>query len=169
MALTVFDELSIRLYCIGSKEESSRLTKPSQTPTYKPKNVGAPDIARLSTHIPQEGPLSQQQYWDRIDYCSAQETVAGRYNLEFAYVSQRGFYPDDDRKPNQDAVFVKSRFGNKSDQHFFGVFDGHGENGADISQFAAKNVSRLTSVSQDPCSLIVLLQYLKTLVLSLHS
>ncbi|CAM9481061.1 unnamed protein product, partial [Hapterophycus canaliculatus] len=50
----------------------------------------------------------------------------------YAYVSQRGFYPDDREKANQDAYGIATRFDddpNKVQCALFTVYDGHGKEG----------------------------------------
>eukprot|EP00887_Chlorella_sp_A99_P007620 scaffold20.g7620.t1 len=56
--------------------------------------------------------------------------------LRYAFVSQRGFYPDQPDKANQDAVVAAERLGGAADCHLFCVFDGHGECGTECAQFA---------------------------------
>ena len=65
-----------------------------------------------------------------------------RFQVRWASVSQRGYYPDALYKGNQDSVTTCSSFGNDPEQLFFGIFDGHGSNGAQCSQFAREHVSR---------------------------
>ena len=49
-------------------------------------------------------------------------------------------------KPNQDSLLIKSRLGGESN-HLFAVADGHGLYGHHVSQFAAKNLSKLLETS----------------------
>ncbi|OEU16500.1 protein serine/threonine phosphatase 2C [Fragilariopsis cylindrus CCMP1102] len=57
--------------------------------------------------------------------------------MRYAYLSQKGYYPDDPHKPNQDAYSVTDRFGTReSNDGFFAVYDGHGRDGDLCSQFA---------------------------------
>ena len=44
-------------------------------------------------------------------------------------------------KKNQDSFCVQTNFGGDLEQMFFGVFDGHGENGTQCSQFTRRRVS----------------------------
>lgn len=60
--------------------------------------------------------------------------------LHYAYLTQRGFYPEAPSKANQDSFCVCPRFAGEADDHFFGVFDGHGEFGTPCSQFACDRV-----------------------------
>eukprot|EP00239_Pterosperma_sp_CCMP1384_P005868 CAMPEP_0197853594 /NCGR_PEP_ID=MMETSP1438-20131217/23022_1 /TAXON_ID=1461541 /ORGANISM="Pterosperma sp., Strain CCMP1384" /LENGTH=1036 /DNA_ID=CAMNT_0043468065 /DNA_START=138 /DNA_END=3245 /DNA_ORIENTATION=+ len=89
------------------------------------------------------GPLTQSEYNDRIvssDGIKKVSVPSANIELEYAYVSQRGYYPDAMDKPNQDSFRVVERFTDDESCHFFGVFDGHGEFGTQCSQFAAKKV-----------------------------
>lgn len=64
----------------------------------------------------------------------------GNYELNFSVLSQRGHYPDQLRKANQDSFTIHTCFGGDPNDHFFGVFDGHGEYGQHCSDFARKNL-----------------------------
>ena len=82
----------------------------------------------------------------RLLKCKKTEVVAVKggndppYQLRFAYVSQRGYYPDDLEKENQDSFAVHPNFDNNTNVHMFGVFDGHGQNGTPCSHYARDNV-----------------------------
>lgn len=60
--------------------------------------------------------------------------------VDYAFLSQRGLYPDQPTKPNQDAVVVREHINGYSGQHLIGVLDGHGETGAECAQFAKAKV-----------------------------
>lgn len=62
------------------------------------------------------------------------------YDLRYSYLSQRGFYPEALDKANQDSFCIHSQFGKDPNDHFFGVFDGHGEYGTQCSQFVKKHL-----------------------------
>ncbi|XP_062218850.1 protein phosphatase 2C and cyclic nucleotide-binding/kinase domain-containing protein isoform X2 [Phragmites australis] len=64
----------------------------------------------------------------------------GNYDLRYSYLSQRGYYPESLDKPNQDSFCIHTPFGTSPDDHFFGVFDGHGEYGAQCSQFVKRRL-----------------------------
>ncbi|KAL4452158.1 hypothetical protein ABPG75_007820 [Micractinium tetrahymenae] len=55
--------------------------------------------------------------------------------VRYAYISQRGYYPDAPDKTNQDAVSATERLGGRPDLHLFSVYDGHGELGTECAQF----------------------------------
>ncbi|CAK7337456.1 unnamed protein product [Dovyalis caffra] len=65
---------------------------------------------------------------------------SANYELKYSYLSQRGYYPDALDKANQDSFCIHTPFGTSSDDHFFGVFDGHGEFGAQCSQFVKRKL-----------------------------
>jgi len=65
------------------------------------------------------------------------EIICGGMRIRYAYVSQKGYYPDQLDKANQDAYSVIEQFGPKeSNDAFFAVYDGHGELGDRCAQFA---------------------------------
>ena len=65
------------------------------------------------------------------------ELIVGGSRIRYAYVSQKGYYPDQLDKANQDAYSVIEKFGAiDSNDSFFAVFDGHGELGDHCAQFA---------------------------------
>ena len=62
----------------------------------------------------------------------------GAYKLRYAWVSQRGYYPEDLDKHNQDAHVEVENFGKAqglSDAAFFAVYDGHGKTGDHCAMF----------------------------------
>ncbi|KAK9947785.1 hypothetical protein M0R45_003390 [Rubus argutus] len=65
---------------------------------------------------------------------------SGKFELRYSYLSQRGYYPDALDKANQDSFCIHTPFGTNPDDHFFGVFDGHGEFGAECSQFVKRKL-----------------------------
>jgi len=77
----------------------------------------------------------------RVEACSKSMTFEfGNATIQYAYLSQRGFYPDDQNKLNQDAFSVVEDFsGVRGDGHF-AVYDGHGRDGHKCAQFAKENM-----------------------------
>lgn len=65
---------------------------------------------------------------------------SGNYELRYSYLSQRGYYPDALDKANQDSFCIHTPFGTSPEDVFFGVFDGHGEFGAQCSQFVKRKL-----------------------------
>ncbi|KAL5572619.1 hypothetical protein UlMin_022216 [Ulmus minor] len=74
------------------------------------------------------------------DGCRTVKVPSVNYELKYSYLSQRGYYPDALDKANQDSFCIHTPFGTNPDDHFFGVFDGHGENGAQCSQFVKRKL-----------------------------
>ncbi|XP_026658591.2 protein phosphatase 2C and cyclic nucleotide-binding/kinase domain-containing protein isoform X3 [Phoenix dactylifera] len=65
---------------------------------------------------------------------------SGNYDLRYSFLSQRGYYPEALDKQNQDSFCIYTPFGTNPNDHFFGVFDGHGEYGAQCSQFVKRKL-----------------------------
>lgn len=65
---------------------------------------------------------------------------SGDYELRYSFLSQRGYYPDALDKANQDSFCIHTPFGTNPNDNFFGVFDGHGEYGAQCSQFVKRTL-----------------------------
>ncbi|KAJ1378963.1 RmlC-like jelly roll fold [Sesbania bispinosa] len=65
---------------------------------------------------------------------------SNNYDLRYSFLSQRGYYPDALDKANQDSFCIHTPFGTSPNDHFFGVFDGHGEFGAQCSQFVKQKL-----------------------------
>ena len=67
----------------------------------------------------------------------AKEIICGGLRLRYAFLSQKGYYPDDLDKQNQDAYSIDERFGGpSSNDALFAVYDGHGKDGDLCAQFA---------------------------------
>lgn len=83
-------------------------------------------------------PLSENQILSRIEASNEVEyfKLPGGVNVAIAFVCQRGYYPDDLDKDNQDAFLLDSSFGTEGDMSFFGVFDGHGKEGHLCARYA---------------------------------
>ena len=84
---------------------------------------------------------------DRVDAIPESKVIDTKdIRLRYAYFSQRGFYPDDPFKPNQDSYCVhesisqQSQHGGVKMDSLFGVFDGHGKDGDGCAQFARANL-----------------------------
>ena len=70
--------------------------------------------------------------------------------LRYGWVCQRGLYPDDPDKENQDAFKIIPSFDGEERTILMGVFDGHGEYGDDCSYFVRDNIeSYLSQARQD--------------------
>ncbi|XP_057759820.1 protein phosphatase 2C and cyclic nucleotide-binding/kinase domain-containing protein isoform X1 [Arachis stenosperma] len=90
--------------------------------------AGIRRLARVSSQfLPPEG-------------CKVAKVPAFSYELRYSFLSQRGYYPDALDKANQDSFCIHTPFGSSPNDHFFGVFDGHGEFGAQCSQFVKQKL-----------------------------
>lgn len=91
-------------------------------------DVGVPRLSRLSgQYLPPSG--------------SRVARLPGfNYELRYSYLSQRGYYPEALDKANQDSFCIHTQFGKDTNDHFFGVFDGHGECGTQCSQYVKKHL-----------------------------
>jgi serine/threonine protein phosphatase PrpC len=70
--------------------------------------------------------------------------LTGQRCLRWATASQRGYYPNDPNKPNQDASIVQAHIvKGRAGRHWFSVFDGHGPDGHKCSEFVRKHLHEL--------------------------
>ena len=61
--------------------------------------------------------------------------------FKYAYLSQRGYYPEALDKPNQDAFTALPKLPDNSGDHvFFAVYDGHGRDGHLCARFSRDHV-----------------------------
>lgn len=130
--------------CVQTKPVDS-YPQPSQSQASKSKRQAEVLPASLLAHLPTTGPLSANDYQSRLLTTGGTQTVhlPSGYTIRYAYVSQRGYYPETPSKANQDAVIAYKNFANDPDLLFLGIFDGHGSNGTQCAQFAKEKVSPL--------------------------
>ncbi|XP_074556067.1 protein phosphatase 2C and cyclic nucleotide-binding/kinase domain-containing protein-like [Curcuma longa] len=106
-------------------ESEDRLNQLSIT---RDSDVGINRLSRVSSQfLPPEGSRKVR-------------VPGGNFELRYSYLSQRGYYPEALDKANQDSFCIHAPFGTNLDDHFFGVFDGHGEYGAQCSQFVKRKL-----------------------------
>jgi len=97
------------------------------------------------------GHLVAEEVARRISgFVQSKETVVGDVksgngedliHVRYAALTQRGYYPDDPHKENQDDYFIcGTKFGAGEGDAFFAVFDGHGDKGHDCARFAKKRL-----------------------------
>jgi len=88
-------------------------------------------------------PLTQEEVNARIQ-CSSKPSIfpLGKtgYSLRYAYLSQRGYYPEDLYKNNQDSFKIVESFGGNPETILLGVFDGHGSDGDSCSYFVRDHI-----------------------------
>eukprot|EP00268_Persea_americana_P024744 TRINITY_DN2415_c0_g1_i6.p1 TRINITY_DN2415_c0_g1~~TRINITY_DN2415_c0_g1_i6.p1 ORF type:complete len:446 (+),score=97.52 TRINITY_DN2415_c0_g1_i6:629-1966(+) len=73
------------------------------------------------------------------------------FHLQYSFLTQRGYYPDSPDKENQDSFCIRTQFQGNPNLHFFGVFDGHGQFGAQCSKFVSDRL--LDILSSNPALL----------------
>lgn len=76
-----------------------------------------------------------------------EEMIAENYDfvhagvtIKAAWVSRRGYYPENPDKDNQDSLSFLPSFGNRQNQSFFAVYDGHGKDGHVVSRYCANDL-----------------------------
>ena len=91
-----------------------------------------------------KSPLSDRELQSRIECPDSTLSMSiESTNIRYAYVSQRGYYPDALSKENQDCYTAMPRLENLEDHAFFGVYDGHGKEGHLCARYVRDHVSLL--------------------------
>jgi hypothetical protein len=88
-------------------------------------------------------PLTQEQIQERvlaIEKSRVFQMSSVPLSIRYAYVSQRGYYPEDLNKNNQDAFIIAEKVCGEDETLLFGVFDGHGSTGDKCSGFVKDRV-----------------------------
>ena len=85
--------------------------------------------------------IRERQEWNEqpLSYTIG-NAAKGPIRMNYAYLCQRGLYPDDPDKENQDAFKIVPDFDGDETSIMMGVFDGHGEYGDDCSGFVRDNI-----------------------------
>jgi len=85
----------------------------------------------------------------KVGYGSSDDVAPGDIiNVSYAVLTQRGYYPDNPHKANQDAFHVtSSKFAGGEGDAMFCIFDGHGDNGHDCADFAKQNFAPLVAAN----------------------
>jgi len=97
--------------------------------------------AVVGNHPTKDEPMTMAEIESRIESIEYTKTATlGGIKVRYAYLSQRGYYPDDPNKANQDAYSIALNFGNQSSDAFLGVYDGHGRDGDQCAIFARKSL-----------------------------
>ena len=101
--------------------------------TTAPRPVSAENVYKVEEKVAADGsfyndPLTSEELNERIVSGVGQADIpyaeGHKLHLNYAYVSQRGFYPEALDKENQDSFYVDTSFGNNARHALFGVFDG---------------------------------------------
>ncbi|KAL7688671.1 putative PPM-type phosphatase domain, cGMP-dependent kinase, protein kinase-like domain superfamily [Plasmopara halstedii] len=118
-------------------------------------------LVHTTASTPSKGvrsPLTKDQINSRI-VCSPKTIktkVTSKLNIQYAFVSQRGYYPDALDKPNQDCCTIVPAFMGDTSKMYFGVFDGHGTTGDLCASFVRNECpDRLVRIlEQKTCSFL---------------
>jgi serine/threonine protein phosphatase PrpC/CRP-like cAMP-binding protein len=103
--------------------------------SYMSEEKNAPEAAKAAVKAPEKA-LRKVVASDDVT-----EIICGGLRLRYAFLSQKGYYPDDPHKPNQDAYSITERFGpRESNDAMFAVYDGHGRDGDLCAQHARDHV-----------------------------
>lgn len=93
---------------------------------------------------PNDEPMSNAEIESRIESIEKTESIVlGGMKIRYAYLSQRGYYPDDPHKANQDAFSITRDFCGQKTDALLGVYDGHGRDGDRCAQFARDKLPEL--------------------------
>ncbi|KAE8717689.1 Protein phosphatase 2C and cyclic nucleotide-binding/kinase domain-containing protein [Hibiscus syriacus] len=68
-----------------------------------------------------------------------------KFTLQCSALTQHGYYPDTVERENQDSFCIKTKIQGDPNVHFFGVFDGHGQYGAQCSKFVKDRLIEMLS------------------------
>lgn len=71
--------------------------------------------------------------------------VVSKYN----FLSNTGYIPGNSAKTNQDSYFAHINFANQQDAYLFGVCDGHGFYGGEVSGFIKQRLPQIISADPD--------------------
>eukprot|EP00980_Cylindrotheca_fusiformis_P028148 scaffold22583_cov106-Cylindrotheca_fusiformis.AAC.19 len=109
------------------------------------------DIETLQPQLNSNGHLVEEEVVKRTTCSKKVETATlGNHDegphtiteIKYAYLTQRGFYPDNTSKPNQDAYSITLGLGGEEGDAMFAVYDGHGSHGHDCAIFAKKQLPK---------------------------
>ncbi|KAE8734994.1 putative protein phosphatase 2C 35 [Hibiscus syriacus] len=70
------------------------------------------------------------------------------FTLQYSSLTTYGYYPGAAERENQDSFCIKTHIQGNPNVHFFGVFDGHGQYGAECSNFVKDRFVEI--LSSDP-------------------
>lgn len=132
---------------------AAELQRQSQPPPEQKMSV--PQNPSNGQKPPQNAPFNRAK--DRVIAIKQSKKIETKdISLRYAFFSQRGFYPDDPFKPNQDSFCVheavsqiKSNKGKVKMDSLFGVFDGHGKDGHHCAQFTRHHLPLQTKMAMD--------------------
>lgn len=87
------------------------------------------------------GSLSREDVEQRLEVVREELVELGDgYMLKVAVISQRGFYPFNKDKENDDAIFIETCVGDKSNHHWFALYNGHGPQGKKCAEYSGNKI-----------------------------
>ncbi|THU68578.1 hypothetical protein C4D60_Mb08t05360 [Musa balbisiana] len=115
-------------------------------------SANSADVDAEPSRVDEDDRLQQRSHLIRHVLSAASlgsaDVPSAGLRLHYSSLTQRGYYPGSPDRANQDSFCVKTHFQGNPDLHFFGVFDGHGDFGAECAAFVR---DKLTAVlSADP-------------------
>ncbi|XP_020086010.1 probable protein phosphatase 2C 35 isoform X2 [Ananas comosus] len=97
---------------------------------------GAADVAPCGVVLHNDGSLLGQRRQVLLGAPLGSAAVPSHhFRLVYSSLSQRGHYPESPDRENQDCLCIRTRLQDNPNLHFFGVFDGHGQFGAQCAAF----------------------------------
>lgn len=138
--------------CGGSKPDDAPAVETKPEPATKPAET-KPEPAAEEAKA-EDGPLSQGEIENRIKGMDKPETfelgISG-FILRYGVLSQRGYYPEDLFKQNQDRYLISPNVAGEKSSILLGVFDGHGQDGHECADFVRKQcIPTLTKMMKKP-------------------
>ena len=91
------------------------------------------------------GPLTPSEIFERTTKGSG-----SMLNVVYCWRSQRGYYPGEPYKRNQDACLVLDEEKTNGFAGYFGVYDGHGKSGDKCAEYVRDTVPKLINISFGP-------------------
>mmetsp|Transcript_37358 Transcript_37358/g.90722 ORF Transcript_37358/g.90722 Transcript_37358/m.90722 type:complete len:418 (-) Transcript_37358:121-1374(-) len=93
-----------------------------------------------------KGHLMPEEVRKRIVGSSqVQTTIVGteeQTEIQYAYITQRGYYPNNLGQQNQDDYSITLKLGGEANDVMFAVYDGHGSNGHGCAVFTKTDIPR---------------------------
>jgi len=82
---------------------------------------------------------------NRLELSETKTAKFGGVSVRYGLLSQRGFYPDESDKPNQDSYSITNDIAGETSDAMFAVYDGHGRHGDLCAQYARDHLPTLIS------------------------
>ena len=115
---------------------------PLMLTTWEASNVGIASSAHDLFYKSYSSPdLDLESRRETLNECTGH--LQGGRVFRSGTATQRGYYPFEPEKPNQDASKSQVGIAHEAGLHWFSVFDGHGPEGHQCSDFATENIPRI--------------------------